>query len=85
MFAAALAVLLAAPPPPAGLHVAAAGRFASLALECVAREYPNKIAHLLRPDAPHHTLGATHRELFEQPALHAWMNRLAETLPPPQR
>ena len=46
---------------------------------------PSKIANLLRPDARHHTLGATHRELFEQPALHAWMNRLAETLPPPQR
>jgi hypothetical protein len=28
-----------------------AGRFARLALDCVAREYPNKIAHTLRSDA----------------------------------
>src|SRR6185503_15100492 len=47
MFAAAMAVLLAAPPPPAGLDAAAAGRFATLALDCVGREYPNKIAHVL--------------------------------------
>ncbi len=35
----------------AGLDPAAAGRFASLALACVHREYPNKIAHVLESDA----------------------------------
>jgi hypothetical protein len=47
-------VLLAAPPPAAPVPVfdeAAAGRFASLAHACVAREYPNKIAHTLESDA----------------------------------
>jgi len=33
------------------LTVDAAGRFANLALECVHREYPNKIAHVLASDA----------------------------------
>jgi hypothetical protein len=33
------------------LDVEAAGRFAALALECVHREYPNKIAHTLQGDA----------------------------------
>jgi hypothetical protein len=56
----ALALLLLAPPsaPPAigapaaeGLEADAAGRFAALALACVAREYPNKIAHVLASDA----------------------------------
>jgi hypothetical protein len=32
------------------LDVEAAGRFAGLALECVHREYPNKIAHVLQGD-----------------------------------
>jgi acyl carrier protein len=44
---------------------------------------PDKVANLLRTDARHYTLGDTHRALFEQPALHAWMNRLAENLLPP--
>jgi acyl carrier protein len=44
---------------------------------------PGKTAKLLRTDARHYMLGETHRELFEQPALHAWMNRLAENLLPP--
>src|SRR4051794_41088333 len=44
--------LLALPPaPPASLDAAAAGRFADLALACVHKEYPNKIAHLLNGDA----------------------------------
>src|SRR4051794_6019406 len=43
--------LLALPPaPPASLDAAAAGRFADLALACVHKEYPNKIAHLLNGD-----------------------------------
>ena len=33
--------------PAATLDAAAAGRFAALALECVQKEYPNKIAHVL--------------------------------------
>jgi hypothetical protein len=33
------------------LDVDTAGRFAELALECVHREYPNKIAHVLQGDA----------------------------------
>jgi hypothetical protein len=52
-FALAL-LLLAAPRPvaaPAALDEAAAERFANLALACVAREYPNKIAHTLESDA----------------------------------
>jgi hypothetical protein len=34
-----------------GMDEAAAGRFAQLALACVHREYPNKIAHVLGSDA----------------------------------
>ncbi len=37
--------------PPPGLDTAAAGRLAALALDCVHREYPNKIAHVLESDA----------------------------------
>lgn len=40
---------LAADAPP--LDEAAAGRFARLALDCVHREYPNKIAHVMNGDA----------------------------------
>jgi hypothetical protein len=47
--------LLAGPasagPDAAGLGEAAAGRFARLALDCVHREYPNKIAHVMNGDA----------------------------------
>ncbi len=46
-------VLLAAPRPPSLTPVfdeTAAERFANLALACVAREYPNKIAHTLESD-----------------------------------
>jgi hypothetical protein len=49
-----LAALVAASPAcraaAAGLDAAAAGRFAKLALACVQREYPNKIAHVLDGD-----------------------------------
>ena len=41
----------AAPQAGATLDAAAAGRFVQLALECVHREYPNKIAHVLASDA----------------------------------
>src|SRR5712691_7170904 len=47
MLAAVMAVVLSAAPPPASLDAAAAARFATLALDCAFREYPNKIAHVL--------------------------------------
>ena len=55
----ALAVLMPCPGATAAdrgagrapLDAAAAGRFAALALGCVHREYPNKIAHVLQDDA----------------------------------
>jgi hypothetical protein len=40
-----------APPAPAPLDSARAARLARLALDCVHREYPNKIAHVLGADA----------------------------------
>jgi hypothetical protein len=48
--------VLSAEPPAAtagdhALDAAAAGRFAQLALDCVHREYPNKVAHVLASDA----------------------------------
>ena len=60
MFTCALALPLllalspARPAPaaePARLDEAAAGRFARLALDCVHREYPNKVAHVMNADA----------------------------------
>lgn len=39
-----------APAAQAGLDPAAAARFARLALDCVHKEYPNKIAHVLQSD-----------------------------------
>jgi hypothetical protein len=41
----------AAPAVSTTLDPAAAGRFAQLALDCVHREYPNKIAHVMASDA----------------------------------
>lgn len=38
-------------PPVPALDEAAASRFAQLALDCVHREYPNKVAHVLLSDA----------------------------------
>jgi hypothetical protein len=38
-------------PPPRDVDAAAADRFAQLALACVHKEYPNKIAHVLNSDA----------------------------------
>jgi hypothetical protein len=49
-----LALLVVAWAPPlaaADLDVAAAGRFADLALHCVHLEYPNKLSHTLQGDA----------------------------------
>lgn len=48
---AATAVAPASPPPAAVVDARAAARFADLALACVGREYPNKIAHVLAGDA----------------------------------
>jgi len=42
---------IAAEAPAPELTVAVAARFAQLALDCVHREYPNKIAHVLSSDA----------------------------------
>ena len=48
------AVLIAAAPagaqPPSDFDVSAATRFATLALDCLHKEYPNKIAHVLNGD-----------------------------------
>jgi hypothetical protein len=46
----ALGVLAARPTPAAAADPAMAERFARLALACVAREYPNKVAHVLNGD-----------------------------------
>jgi Protein of unknown function (DUF2891) len=42
--------LVLAAQEPAGIDAASAGRFAALALSCVHKEYPNKIAHVLQGD-----------------------------------
>jgi hypothetical protein len=47
----AMATLAASPPPPPDFNVEAATRFANLALACVHKEYPNKIAHVMSGDA----------------------------------
>src|ERR1700730_16120505 len=43
--------LAAASPSAGGCDAVAAERFAKLALECVHKEYPNKISHVLNSDA----------------------------------
>ena len=48
---AATALSAVAPPAAAPLDTATAERFANLALACVHKEYPNKIAHVLKGDA----------------------------------
>jgi len=45
-----IAPSLAMAQPPVDVDVAAATRFANLALDCVHKEYPNKIAHVLNGD-----------------------------------
>jgi hypothetical protein len=47
----AVLLLFAPPPPSPDIDVAAAERLANLALSCVHREYPNKIAHVMNGDA----------------------------------
>jgi hypothetical protein len=87
MLAAVMAVLLAQGPAPASLDAAAAGRFATLALDCVAREYPNKIAHVLNSEedvrAPHTLTPAFYGCYDWHSAVHGhWLlARLARTFP----
>ncbi len=45
------ASVTASMPPPSDFSAEAATRFAELALTCVHKEYPNKIAHVLNGDA----------------------------------
>jgi Protein of unknown function (DUF2891) len=45
------ATIVRMPPPPKPLDVSDAARFADLALACLHREYPNKIAHVMNGDA----------------------------------
>lgn len=47
----AIGVLLAAPAPVTTFDIGTAERFAALALACVRKEYPNKIAHVLNSPA----------------------------------
>ena len=57
MFPALIALIMTMPPQPSGavaptsIDPAAASRFAELALACVHKEYPNKVAHVLNSDA----------------------------------
>ncbi|HNX49678.1 MAG TPA: DUF2891 domain-containing protein [Thermoanaerobaculaceae bacterium] len=70
-----------------GLDVAAAGRFADLALACVHREYPNKISHVLQGDTdvrPPRELTPAFSGCFDwHSAVHGhWLlARLARTFP----
>src|SRR5262245_35905112 len=50
-FAVALPYPAPGAPPPPRFDAGAAERFANLALACVHKEYPNKIAHTLNGDA----------------------------------
>jgi hypothetical protein len=73
--------------PGARLDATAAGRFAGLALECVQKEYPNKIAHVLNsPDdvkAPHELTPAFYGCYDWHSSVHGhWLLvRLARTFP----
>jgi len=87
MLVAVTAVLLAAAPPAPSLDAAAAARFASLALDCVGREYPNKIAHVLSSEEdvrPPHVLTPAFYGCYDwHSAVHGhWLlARLARTFP----
>ncbi len=84
------AALLVMPPARASasdLDAQAAGRFAKLALDCVHREYPNKIAHVLSSDTdvrPPRELTPAFRGCFDwHSSVHGhWLLvRLARTFP----
>src|SRR5262245_43858098 len=76
-----------APPASAGFDAAAAARFAALALDCVGREYPNKIAHVLNGEQdvrPPHVLTPAFYGCYDwHSAVHGhWLlARLARTFP----
>src|SRR5687768_6787272 len=82
-----LAILTAGAPPPPGVDMAAATRFADLALACVHREYPNRISHVLDSDAdvrpPRELTPAFHGCYDWHSAVHGhWLLvRLARTFP----
>lgn len=84
---ACLLLLVAAPAGAAPLAADAAAHFAQLALDCVQREYPNKIAHVLASDAdarPPRTLTPAFYGCFDwHSAVHAhWLlARLAHRYP----
>ena len=81
------AILLAGPLAGASLDPAAAERFARLALACVHKEYPNKIAHVLNGDAdvqPPHALSPAFYGCYDwHSSVHGhWLlARLARTFP----
>ncbi len=84
---AALLMSAAVPAGAADLDPAAAGRFADLALACVHKEYPNKIAHVLASDedvAPPRDLTPAFYGCFDwHSSVHGhWLlARLARTFP----
>jgi hypothetical protein len=87
MLVAVMAVLLSPAPPATSLDAAAAARFATLALDCVGREYPNKIAHVLSSEEdvrPPHVLTPAFYGCYDwHSAVHGhWLlARLARTFP----
>lgn len=91
VLALSLAALAVAPATarqaPAALDVAAAQRFANLALACVQKEYPNKIAHVLNSpedvNAPHELTPAFYGCFDWHSSVHGhWMlARLVRTFP----
>lgn len=87
LIAALLLTQTAAAPAPPQLDAQAAGRFAKLALTCVAQEYPNKIAHVLNSaadvKAPHELTPAFFGCMDWHSSVHGhWLlARLARTFP----
>jgi hypothetical protein len=87
MLVAALAVLLSPAPAATSLDATTAARFAALALDCVGREYPNKIAHVLSGEEdvrPPHVLTPAFYGCYDwHSAVHGhWLlARLARTFP----
>jgi hypothetical protein len=81
------ASVTASMPPPSDFSAEAATRFAELALTCVHKEYPNKIAHVLNGDAdarpPRELTPAFYGCYDWHSAVHAhWLlARLARTFP----
>ena len=87
MLVAAMAVLLSAAPAATSLDAPTAARFATLALDCVGREYPSKIAHVLSGEEdvrPPHVLTPAFYGCYDwHSAVHGhWLlARLARTFP----